>query len=483
MKKVWRGGLIFILLFLGLINYQSVFASNFDSPWPMYRGNVKHTALSPYDTSVVGGSIKWQIETGGAIETSPAIAADGTIYAGSWDHNLYALTLEGKIKWKFDAGGLVRSAPAVDKNGIIYVMATFDPQPSRFNPDYTEGRGKFYAINPDGSKRWDYETGGIIDGIGPPITIGLDGTIYVGGASVDHPDYPGKAWFYAFNPDGTIKWQITEKLGAVYTGAAIDDGGNIYFGSTDGKLYKYDRDGNKQWEFLTGGPIASSVAIGADGTLYFGSNDNRYSYTNKGDDLPADFKKFGKLWAVNPDGTEKWQVTFDDWAETSPAIAKDGTIYIGANDAYLHAVSPEGKEKWKFKTGGQIDSSSPTIGAEGTVYFGSYDGYFYAVTPQGKEKWKVNVGGASGDGAIGTDGTIYVGSWSKNLYAIGGGNNNASDKSINQVADVTMDSNKSVLENFGIWAEENWKILVLGLVLISVISLVFFLRKRISYHI
>lgn len=305
-------------------------------PWPMYRGNTKHTGLSPYDTSRVDGTVLWKFKTEGAIETAPVVGADGTMYVGSWDGNVYAINPNGTEKWRYAVGGLVRSSSGLGFDGTVYVMATFDPKPSRFNPEYTEGAGKLYAINADGTKKWEYETGGIIDGIGPPVTVGADGTIYVGGASVDHPDRPGKAWFYAFNPDGTVKWQITERLGAVYTAPAIDDKGTLYFGSTDGFLFSYDAQGNKQWTFSTGGPIASSPAIGKDGTIYFGSNDNRYEYTNKGL-TPPPGTQWGKLWAVTPDGTEKWHVTFDDWAEASPAIASDGTIYIGANDKSLLA--------------------------------------------------------------------------------------------------------------------------------------------------
>jgi outer membrane protein assembly factor BamB len=31
----------------------------------------------------------------------PAIGADGTIYVGSWDYNLYAVKPDGSEKWKF----------------------------------------------------------------------------------------------------------------------------------------------------------------------------------------------------------------------------------------------------------------------------------------------------------------------------------------------------------------------------------------------
>ncbi len=44
-------------------------------------------------------------------------------------------------------------------------------------------------------------------------------------------------------------------------------------GSFDDNLYAIDPQGIQRWALLTGGPVASGPAIGADGTVYFGSED------------------------------------------------------------------------------------------------------------------------------------------------------------------------------------------------------------------
>ena len=86
-----------------------------------------------------------------------------------------------------------------------------------------------------------------------------------------------------------------------------------------------------------------------------------------------------------PTGNEIW---------SSPAIAADGTIYVGSNDRTLYAVNPNGLNKWEFLTGGAI-SSSPTIGYDGTIYVGSEDGCLYAITPSGQKKWSYQTGDKS----------------------------------------------------------------------------------------
>ena len=103
---------------------------------------------------------------------------------------------------------------------------------------------------------------------------------------------------------------------------------------------------------------------------------------------------------------------------SSPAIAADGTVYVGSDDYKLYAINPNGTLKWSYTTGGAI-VSSPTIAADGTIYVGSWDSKLYAINPNGTLKWSYVTGnGIDSSPAIGADGTIYVGSEDHKLYAI-----------------------------------------------------------------
>lgn len=59
--------------------------------------------------------------TGGTINASPTIGADGTIYVGSQDGNLYSVKPDGMQKRAFDTGAEVNSSPTIGTNGTIYV--------------------------------------------------------------------------------------------------------------------------------------------------------------------------------------------------------------------------------------------------------------------------------------------------------------------------------------------------------------------------
>jgi len=67
-----------------------------------------------------GGSLKWKFQTGGGIERSPAVAADGTVYFGSTDGSMYALNPDGSAKWQFESDGAIQSSPTIGPDGRVY---------------------------------------------------------------------------------------------------------------------------------------------------------------------------------------------------------------------------------------------------------------------------------------------------------------------------------------------------------------------------
>ena len=149
--------------------------------------------------------------------------------------------------------------------------------------------------------------------------------------------------------------------------------------------------GNVLWTFDIGAKIVSSPALASDGTVYVGSQTSLLAVTNNGSTA-----------------SNRW--TFPAGVADSVAIGDDGTIYfVGGLSNSLIAVRPDGSEKWNFFAGG--GGGTPAIGLDNTVYFQSYTG-LCAVSPSGTFKWKAAYG-ASGNfvsPAIGSDRTIFVGS-------------------------------------------------------------------------
>ena len=49
--------------------------------------------------------------------------------------------------------------------------------------------------------------------------------------------------------------------------------------------------------------------------------------------------------------TLKWSFSTGGSVYSNPAIGGDGTIYVGSCDHKLYAINPDGTEKWRYSTG------------------------------------------------------------------------------------------------------------------------------------
>ena len=167
-------------------------------------------------------------------------------------------------------------------------------------------------------------------------------------------------------------------------------------GSTNDNFYAINPDGTEKWSINYGTSTASATAIGPDGTIYFSGE------TSTG----------GVLLAINPNGTIKWQKDLPaKAAQGGPAVAADGTIYLGGYyEEKMIAYSPEdGTEKWFYTAKGPIEVV-PAIDNDGNLYFGDTNGFFHVVNSEGLNPYKVVKLGDEihSSAAIGSDGTIYV---------------------------------------------------------------------------
>jgi hypothetical protein len=164
----------------------------------------------------------------------------------------------------------------------------------------------------------------------------------------------------------------------------------------DQNLYAIAPDGSERWRFKTGGPVRSP-SIGVDGTLYF-ANDRVVVWGATDFTVVAD----AKLFALGPDGTERWSVVLEDDFVSAPAIGFDGTLYLGSTN-WIYAFDPVGSLVWKEHWGTHY---SPIVAGDGTLYRGFAD--VSGLVVGGGRTWtyeaKVNVPGAP---AIGFDGRVY----------------------------------------------------------------------------
>ncbi|MGA2179056.1 MAG: PQQ-binding-like beta-propeller repeat protein [Verrucomicrobiota bacterium] len=312
----------------------------------------------------------WLLRMSGYVaDSSPAIAADGTIYQADFAGKMRAVTPQGKVKWAFKINSEIKSSPAIADDGTIYFGAR---------------DRKFYAVTPRGKLKWAFPTGAWIDS--SPAIAG-DGTIYFGSWDAN---------FYALNPNGSKKW-VFATSNIVVSSPAIGKNGTIYFGSHDKKFYALRPDGSLLWSFTTGAPIISSPAISLDGTIYFTSTD-------------------GNLYALRPDGSELWRLHTGGATESSPVIDERGNLYLSVNKCDI-SVGPDGKAGLRWCSDVLIDAS-PAVAANNVIYFPAPWRQLFALQQNGGGLWQVDTtGNLVASPVIGSDGTVFICD-GKFLYAI-----------------------------------------------------------------
>jgi outer membrane protein assembly factor BamB len=193
--------------------------------------------------------------------------------------------------------------------------------------------------------------------------IGRDGTLYL---PVDN------GYFYALNPDGTVKWRevITDNgYGSITCIPSIGPDGTVYqYRSKPGTpgMAAFDpATGEELWRCTLPGDVytAEVVAIRADGTLFIGGN-------------VTDPEPHSAIYAINgATGEVLWNsVDTAGYVHIAPCIDAAGKLYVTTSSCKLACLSgTDGSEIWRYDLPG-ANTATPSIGPDGTLYVASTGG-------------------------------------------------------------------------------------------------------------
>ena len=257
-------------------------------------GSLDETTGALYAINATSGSLLWSGQYGlsNEFESSPAVA-NGVVYVGTDDNEMAAFDANGVTNcsgtpticaplWAAVTGanGSVSASPAV-ANGVVYVGS---------------GDGNLYAYDANGVTNctgspkvcdplWTGPTGSFIAFSSPAVAKGV---VYVGAEN-------GK--FYAFDANGvtncsgtptTCSPQWTATTGSYIFSSPAVANGVVYAGSLDQKLYAFDASGTADcagtpktctalWMVSTNSEVIASPVV-ANGNVYFTNEGNLFDY-------------------------------------------------------------------------------------------------------------------------------------------------------------------------------------------------------------
>jgi len=351
--------------------------------WPTFGLDAANTGYAPDRAAPVAGAVEaWEHEPTDEdywISGSPVVA-DGTVYFGNLD-GVYAVDAsDGSREWAVDFGQTAVTPAVADGRVYVGVSETlyaldaadgteqwslssedervFDTPPTVWSYTVYAGNhdGRLYAVATDGTERWTYDTGGLVQAA-PAVA---DGTVYVASNSglvaavgaVDGPE------LWTFEADASVLSAPTVVDGTVYVGAdddtlraldaetgeqqwaaSVSDGirtspvvadDTVYAATTAGRVHAYDvSDGTEQWLTTVTSDDESSGAAGLS-----------VSPVAVGDRLyvPTTGREVKALRTA--DGSVAWTYVLPNAPSTTMAVA-DGRLYAGTRNNTLHALEAD----------------------------------------------------------------------------------------------------------------------------------------------
>lgn len=174
--------------------------------------------------------------------------------------------------------------------------------------------------------------------------------------------------------------------GGEWTAASVDANGTLYATAASVGMVALTPSGGVKWSFAEG---SGSPALARDGTIYVASGDS--------------------VTALDRDGNIEWTLAVGGRVR-SPTIAGDGTVYAlsNAGGTTLVAIRPDGTSKWKTVITEPSSATAVATAGDGTLYL-TTTATLHAFASSGSEKWHVDLPGeTTASPSMGPDGTVYV---------------------------------------------------------------------------
>ena len=214
-------------------------------------------------------------------------------------------------------------------------------------------------------------------------TVGPDDTVYAAPLFLSSPSLSG---LYAFNSDGSVKWRFTTPSTGdrVLSSPTIGSDGTVYFAVCNEGIYALNPNGTQKWFMHDSQYYIGTPALSQDGTRLYVDED------------------WGSLKAIDTStGSVVW--ARGSGMRSTPSVLADGTIVV-ASGGSVFGYEPDGDLRWTFAESGAKFFASPCVASDGTILITSNDNYnggnnkLFALRQDGTLRWSRSdpgLGGAS----------------------------------------------------------------------------------------
>lgn len=338
------------------------------SPWPKFKRDAAGTGRSPIvpeRSDVTLEARPWHFKTELGVFSSAVFDGEDNAYIGSGDHLFYCFSPDGSVKWSFRTGEIIDCSALLDDSGRVYV-ASCD--------------GWVYALDrSDGRELWRrrahtipecHENGvnSFVDWFEGHIAIDSRGTLIVPNDN-----------FHTYALDrttGAVKWRFLTGDQTWSCPAYNPQSDTLFMGTNYfvlRNIFAFSAvDGERRWKRGSLGSMVASpllTSIGRDGLVVIGGFDG----------IVRAFKQ--------RNGRRAWTFGCRDHIYGSPVQAADGTIIQPSADGTVYALdAANGKLKWAYDTPEPI-RSTPAIDGVGNIYFGNGEGKLYCLSARGELRW------------------------------------------------------------------------------------------------
>ncbi len=159
------------------------------------------------------------------------------------------------------------------------------------------------------------------------------------------------------------KWEYNTENGAIKTSPAIGRDGTVYFGDAgfNGKIYAIKPDGTRKWEYQTGGAVNASLVVGSaeDGKdLVFAAGTNSNG--------------IGAVWVFDEAGNEKDLCSFPGTTGSEASLALADVKFDGESRAIptVFAVINSNNPNDNNHNGPKLVAASDRVGANRCISIG-----------------------------------------------------------------------------------------------------------------